>query len=147
MGNSVYSQSINMDLRLTKTSSALPLLTESPLSCCCICPTDGRSLSGINQSWSSSSSISWKQRSKNSCSSNSSSTCEDSNRLHLQDWFKTHLSIFRKCHTELYSTRIYIVVYATKMFCVWLKPKASQTIKALAEKKRKNVGAVCESVH
>lgn len=61
---------------LTKISSvAWPSLTDSPFNCCCNCPMAwGRSRDGINQSWSSSSSISWKQRSKNSCSCSSSST-------------------------------------------------------------------------
>lgn len=67
-------------LGLTATSSRLLWwsLTDRPLSCCCSCPTPWllRSRDGMNQSWSSSSSISWKQRSKNSCSSSSSSTWE-----------------------------------------------------------------------
>lgn len=50
-------------------------LTDSPFNCCCKCPTAwGKSRAGMNQSWSSSSSISWKQRSKKSCSCSSSST-------------------------------------------------------------------------
>ena len=65
-------------VRLTATSSRLLWwsLTDRPLSCCCSCPTPWllRSREGMNQSWSSSSSISWKQRSKNSCSNSSSST-------------------------------------------------------------------------
>lgn len=67
-----------MHLWLTATSSRLLWwsLTDRPLSCCCSCPTPWllRSREGMNQSWSSSSSISWKQRSKNSCSNSSSST-------------------------------------------------------------------------
>lgn len=69
--------------QLTATSSRLLWwsLTDKPLSCCCSWPTPWllRSRDGMNQSWSSSSSISWKQRSKNSCSNSSSSTWKSRN--------------------------------------------------------------------
>lgn len=67
---------VRLHMALTKMSSeSWPSLTDSPFNCCCNCPiAGGRSREGINQSWSSSSSISWKQRSKKSCSCSSSST-------------------------------------------------------------------------